>query len=480
MRQRFIATILILLGVATSVHAQEVQTRIGKLSFEGGYPSNETITKLYDEMDFQRAIQAYLWAIPLIGFAQWQDQHEKVFGAHDGDVVYYVSYRDKLGLLTSNATTPYIIGFLNLSRTGPLVINYPAGPTAGGILDFWQRPITDMGLTGPDKGAGGKYLVLGPGQTVEDTGAYIIVKSPMNNIFHAFRVLATDSDEAKKLRQAYQAYPYSKRKNPTRTRIVTPDGRDWQGWQPRGLGYWRLVAKMLNEEPVHERDRMMVAMLKPLGIEKGKSFQPDERQKKILEEATVVGEAMAKSLSYAKRQKEAVMYPGRQWKNAVLLEASQETEHHTALDERTAWFYEAVTLTAGMTTKTPGQGQVYLGVQKDKDAKWLQGGNSYILRIPPNPPVKQFWAMTLYDTETRCFIDNKHEIAGLDSRMDIIKNSDGSVDLYFGPKPPMGKEKNWIPTVPGRGWFAYFRLYAPTEPYFDRTWQLPDIEKLAK
>jgi hypothetical protein len=455
-----------------------IDTRIGKLSFEGGYPSHETIDKLYDEMDFQRACQAYLWAIPLIGFAQWQEEHENVFGAKDGDVVYYVSYRDKLGLLTSNATTPYIVGFLNLSRTGPLVIDYPAGPTAGGILDFWQRPVIDMGLTGPDKGAGAKYLVLGPGQSVENTEGYTVVQSPMNNIMHAFRVLATDPVEAKKLRESYQAYPYSKRDNPPRTRIVTPDGKHWEGWQPRGLDYWKLVAKMLNEEPVHERDRMMVATLRPLGIEKGKPFKPDARQQKILEQAALVGEAMARDLSYAKRQKEAKLWPGTQWKNAVLLEANQETENYTSLDERTAWFYEAVTLSAGMTTKTPGLGQVYIGVQEDKDGHWLMGENNYTLHVPPNAPVAQFWAMTLYDTETRCFIDNKYEIAGRDSRMDLIKNADGSVDLYFGPKPPQGKEQNWVPTVPGRGWFAYFRFYAPTEAYFDRSWQLPDIEKV--
>lgn len=452
------------------------ESRIGKLSFEGGYPSMETIDKLYDEMDFQRAVQGYLWAIPLIGFAQWQEEHENVFGAMDGDIVYYVSYRDKLGLLTSNATTPYIIGFLNLSRTGPVVIDYPAGPTAGGVLDMWQRPVTDMGLTGPDNGKGAKYIVLGPGQSVKNTQGYTVVQSSTNNIFHAFRVLATDPDDAKKLRESYQVYPYSKRDNPPLTRIVSPAGRPWTGEQPRGLDYWKLVSKMVNEEPVHGRDRILVAILKPLGIEKGKPFEPNERQKKILQQATLVGEAMARSLSYAKRQEEAKIWPGTHWKNAVLLEADQETENYTALDERTAWFYEAVTLSAGMTTKTPGQGQVYIGVQKSKDGNWLMGGNNYTLHIPPNAPVEQFWAMTLYDAETRCFIDNKHEIAGLDSRMDLIKNDDGSVDLYFGPNPPKGHEKNWIPTVPGRGWFAYFRFYAPTKAYFDRSWQLPDIE----
>jgi hypothetical protein len=475
------AALLCLLAISSSVLAQNVETRIGKLAFEGGYPSDKTVDKLYDEMDFQRAVQAYLWAIPLTSFAQWQTQHEEVFGADDGDLVDYVSYKDKLGMLTPNATTPYLLGFINLSRTGPLVIDYPAGQSAGGILDFWQRPIADLGLTGPDQGAGGKYLVLGPGQSVDDTQGYTVVHSPTNNLFHGFRVLVTDPNETKKLRDGYQAYPYNQRSNPPRSGIISANGKQWQGWLPHGLDYWKLLAKMLNEEPVHERDRIMVAMLRPLGIEKGKPFLPDERQTKILKQAAVVGDAMAKSLSYSKRQKEAVVYPGRHWKNAVLLEANQETNNHTALDERTAWFYEAVALTAGMTTKTPGQGQIYLGVQKDKTGYWLQGGNSYTLHIPPNPPVKQFWAMTLYDTETRSFIDNTYEIAGVDSRGELVRNDDGSVDLYFGPRPPKdkAKEKNWIPTVSGRGWFAYFRLYAPTatEPYFDKTWQLPDIEK---
>jgi hypothetical protein len=161
-----------------------------------------------------------------------------------------------------------------------------------------------------------------------------------------------------------------------------------------------------------------------------------------------------------------------------MLEANQETEHHTALDERTAYFYEALALSAGMTTKTPGQGQGYLGIEKDEDGQWLQGGNRYTLRIPPNPPVKQFWAFTLYDVETRCFIDTPHELAGLDSRKKLVANADGSVDLHFGPAAPAGKESNWLPTLPGRGWFALFRFYAPTETYFDRSWSLPDVERV--
>jgi len=456
-----------------------IDSRIGPLGFEGGYPAEESVAKLYDELDFQRAVQTYLWAIPLISFAKWQEVHETVFGQQDGDLVFITTFLDRLGILTCNDTTPYVIGFLNLQRTGPMVFDYPKGQTAGGILDFWQRPITDLGLTGPDKGEGGKYLVLAPGQEAPpDVGEYRVVQSPTNNIFHAFRVLVPDPTAAEALMAGYQAYPYAQRESPRRTRILAAGNRKWSGWPESGMEFWRLLAKMLDQEPVHERDRMLVAMIKPLGIEKGKPFRPDARQAKILEQAAVVGESMARCISYAKRQPEARTYPGRQWTNTVMLEANQETEHHTALDERTAYFYEALALSAGMTTKTPGQGQAYLGIEKDKDGHWLQGGNRYTLHIPPNPPVKQFWAFTLYDVETRCFIDTPHELAGLDSLKKLVANADGSVDLHFGPAAPAGKESNWLPTLPGRGWFALFRFYAPTEPYFDRSWSLPDVERV--
>jgi len=303
-----------------------INSRIGSLGFEGGYPTEESLVRLYDELDFQRAVQTYLWAIPLVSFAQWQEAYETVFGQQDGDLVLTTSFRDKLGLLTANDTTPYVIGFLNLQRTGPLVIDYPKGQTAGGILDFWQRPITDMGLTGPDRGAGGKYLVIPPGQDVpQDSESYRIVQSPTINLFHAFRVLTTDPQEAEALTASYQAYSYAQRDNPRKTRIIPAAGKPWSGWPASSMDYWRLLAKMLNEEPVHERDRMMVAMLKPLGIEKGKPFQPDARQQKILGQAAIVGEAMARCLSYAKRQPEAHIWPGTHWKNLILLEANQET-----------------------------------------------------------------------------------------------------------------------------------------------------------
>jgi hypothetical protein len=151
--------------------------------------------------------------------------------------------------------------------------------------------------------------------------------------------------------------------------------------------------------------------------------------------------------------------------------------YYSQLDERTDYFYEAVTTTKGMVSKTPGVGQAYLGAYElHKDGSRFDGGKTYRLRVPPNAPVKQFWSVTLYDVDTRSFIVTKELIADRSSRMDLVKNADGSVDIYMGPKAPKGFEKNWIPTVPGRGWFTLFRFYAPTEAYFDKSWPLPAIE----
>jgi len=132
-----------------------------------------------------------------------------------------------------------------------------------------------------------------------------------------------------------------------------------------------------------------------------------------------------------------------------------------------------------MVTKTPGVGQVYLGTYKDRDGEWLDGANTYRLRVPPNPPVNQFWSLTVCDVATRSLIQNDQQRADRSSRQaDLVKNADGSVDLYVGPNAPAGFEKNWIPSVSGKAWFPYFRLYAPTEAHFNRAWVLPDFEKV--
>jgi len=471
--------------VATGTRAEDINTRIGKLSFThdfaNGYPTKETVEKLYDERDFQRACQVYLWALPMVSAGEVEYVYMQGPGAAYGDIMSVETFPDLSRFLTANATTPYTLTWLKLAKSGPYVIELPAGPTAGFVDDLWQRPVADLGLPGPDKGKGGKYLVLGPGQTAPTNAeGYTVVQSSTFNDFVVLRMLSTDAQERQTMLDKIRFYPFSQRANPPATKVIHPDegGRTLAN-APRGFAYWEKLSRWINEEPVQERDRIMMAMLRSLGIEKGKPFQPDVRMKNLLTEATLVGEAMAKANDFDKRQMELSHYADSvHWHFSLCLDPSQEADSYTQLDERAAWFYEATATSAGMVTKTPGVGSVYLGTYKDKDGDWLDGANTYRLHVPANAPVKQFWSFTVYDLDTRMLIQNKEQIADRSSRQDLVKNADGSVDLYVGPKAPAGFEKNWIPTVLGKAWFPYFRLYAPTEAHFDRTWILPDFEKV--
>ncbi|MGO8926712.1 MAG: DUF1254 domain-containing protein [Limisphaerales bacterium] len=479
-------TIFAALAASAPLHAEDINTRIGTLSFThdfaNGYPTEATVKKLYDEPDFQRACQAYLWALPMVSAGEIGHVYIQVPGVAHGDIMSVVEFSDLSRFLTANATTPYTLTWLNLAKSGAYVIELPAGPIAGFVDDLWQRPVTDLGLPGPDKGKGGKFLVLGPGQKApEGTEGFIVVHSSTFNDFLILRLLATDSQENQTMLGKIRLYPFSQGANPPAAKLTRLDkGGRSLGNAPRGFAYWEKLSRWINEEPVEERDRVMMAMLRSLGMEKGKPFQPDARMKKILTEATLVGEAMAKANDFDKRQMELSHYAdGVHWHLSLCLDISQESEFNTQLDERTAWFYEATATSAGMVTKTPGVGSVYLGTYKDKDGNWLDGATTYRLHVPPNAPVKQFWSLTVYDVATRCLINNKEQQADRSSRQpDLVKNADGSVDLYVGPKAPAGLEKNWIPSVPGKAWFPYFRLYAPIEAHFDRTWILPDFEKV--
>jgi hypothetical protein len=467
----------------TQAQEQTVETRIGTLSFThefaNGYPTKETVEKLYDERDFQRACQAYLWALPFVSFGEIGAGFMQS-GAAPGDLVMLDTYPALSKFLTPNATTPYAFTWVNLEKTGAFVIEVPAGPTAGLVNDLWQRPVTDMGLPGPDKGQGGKFVVLGPDQSAPGGAeGYIVVRSSTFNNLIMLRVLAPDPEEQKRLQSRIRFYAFSQRANPPEGKVLKA-GAGPVANAPRGMAYWEKLSRWINEEPVEERDRVMMAMLRPLGIEKGKLFNPDARQKKILTEATLVGEAMARANDFDKRGMELSHYAdGVQWHFALAFEPNQEAKFYTQVDERAAWFYEAACVSVGMLGRTPNIGSVYLGCSKDKDGDWLDGATTYRLRVPANAPVKQFWSLTVYDVDTRSLIQNTEQQADRSSRQpDLVKNTDGSVDLYVGPKAPAGFEKNWIPTVPGKAWFPYFRLYAPTEAHFDRTWILPDFEKV--
>ena len=194
-----------------------VTTRLGALQLQNGYPTKATAAKLYDELDLQRATQAYLWALPAVGYKALYDAQAKTMGVRNGDVLLYRTLQDKAGMLTPNITTLYGFSFWDLAKQGPLVVEVPAGLIAGGVMDIWQQPITDMGQTGPDKGAGGKYLILPPGGPEVVAPGYRIFRSPSNQVWFGTRGLAPDKAVAEATVRQHRLYGWNQRTNPPAT-----------------------------------------------------------------------------------------------------------------------------------------------------------------------------------------------------------------------------------------------------------------------
>jgi len=478
MKEIVVAGMVAVLLADSAIQAETVDTRIGKLefthSFAEGYPTDATMDKLFNEMDFQRAVQIYIWSIPFVSMAQWQYSHEQQLGAKNGQAVFLESYRDRLGGLTYNATTPYVLPFIDLAE-GPWVVVMPEAEVRGAAHDMWQISIIRM--TEP-----GKYLFVGPGQEVPENAeaqGYKVARSPSMNLLVGIRLMATDAEKRLEDLEQIQVYPYAERANPKPRGYMRPEGKPWMAAAPKGFEYFERLAQWLEKEPVAERDRFFMAMLKPLGIEKGKPFNPTAEQEEILTEAALVGEAMAKANDFLNPRLEDAHYVGgSHWEFATVSPPDQRREYYDALDGRAAWFYEAVTNDPAMHGHKTGKGQVYLAAYKDDDGDWLDGGTNYVLHVPADVPAETFWSVTAYEVSTRTLINNEYEVADRSSRMDLAMNPDGSVDIYFGPDKPEGaKSKNWIPTEAGRAWFPYFRLYSPKKAFLDRSWILPDIEK---
>jgi hypothetical protein len=301
----------------------------------------------------------------------------------------------------------------------------------------------------------------------------------MMNVFFGFRALDPDPAKAEALIKGVKIYPYAQRANPPATKVVSPGGKKYLAVQPDGLTYWERLSAILQEEPVQERDRFFMSWLNNLGIVKGRPFHPTDAQKKILIKAVEKGKQMAMANSFNKRFDSVYHWDDRKWDYVLTLtNSSQRAENYDEFLRRSAYFFEAVTFSNAMISKTPNLGQAYLGAYEDKEGNWLDGASNYTLHIPAHPPAVNFWSVTVYDASTRCLIDNPQHNADLSSRKDLMINSDSSVDLYFGPASPAGKEKNWIQTLPGKHWFAYMRFYGPTEAYFDKSWKMGDIEKV--
>jgi hypothetical protein len=431
----------------------------------------------------RRAVEAAIWGMPIVSVDAMRQAFVRDAGAKYGDIGYFSKPADwKFQTTTPNASSLYVYFNFN-TKDGPIVLDFPAAVEAGlfgTLLDAWQVPLVDVGPKGEDQGKGGKYLLLPPDFKGALPAGYIPVRSATYNGYALFRAIpATSSDEdlakAIGLVKKQRLYPLAKAANPPDQRFIDLFGKNFEGIVDYDERFFDRLASMVNEEPVQIRDLVAMGQIRTLGIEKGKDFKPDAATKTILKTAVREAHAgfMQGTLDYDP------WWPGTRWGLLKTLGAASksgftfQTADRLDVDARGTIYFMAFA-----PPRKLGEATFYIVASYDGQGKSLEGANSYKLHIPAKVPAKQFWAVTIYDSETAGFLRDSPRV-GLDSFDQKMKqNGDGSVDVYFGPKAPAGKEANWVSTTPGKQWFAMFRFYGPEKALFEKWWKMTDIEKV--
>ncbi len=459
-----------------------IETRIGSLTYQSGFPTASTSEKLYNEMDFQRAVLAHQHSDNLVSYYSMNFGFlASSEGSKEGDLFVWENFADpKAIVLTGNDTTIYGMSFLNLKENGPMVVEVPPSPFLGGLFDLWMVPIAAIDAKG------GTFVIASEdyeGEIKVPEGATLIrSQTNMAAFFARGLVINNDMDAAVKAVTDCKVFPLSQIASPPETKVVLVTGVPMDTISPmEPKAYWTRVAKVLDfvNPEMDEDASLLISLLKPLGIEPGKPFSPDARQTKILHDAAHFGWLMAQNISLAPRFDDIIYYPGTQWEWVLQLDPTLRDQFMRDMEARTNYYFQATMALPAMKNKAIGKGSQYIRSARNSSGEWLDGGNQYRLNVPANAPVELFWSITLYDYETRSQIQTDTNNPSLSSYDDLKKNDDGSVDLYFGPSAvPEGYENNWVKTIPGRGWWVWFRFYSPTEAFFDKSWQLPDFEKL--
>jgi hypothetical protein len=460
-----------------------VQTRIGTLKFFDGLPDPETVQKVYDNLDFNRGVEAFLSGIPAASlYAACEGLSEAGVKRNSGIGIFQDLMDARSLFLTANSTTVYVLQCLDLND-GPMVVEVPPG-VLGPVDDAYFRWVTDVGLTGPDKGKGGKYLFVPPGYTgTVPTDGYFVAKSPTfsNLIFYRAFVQGGDiAAAANGVKASARIYPLSAATNPPTQAFVDLSGKQFNTIHANDFHYYEEINAVIQHEPADAFDPEIVGMFAAIGIKKGTPFAPDERMKGILIDSVAVANATARAIVFAPRDERVEFYPDRQWGTAFIGGAYDFMNNgERMLDARTLMHYYATGITPAMAFSKPGTGSAYAYAGRDSMGRYLDGGKTYKITLPAPIPVGQFWSFMVYDGQTRSMLETDQKLAGLDSNQpDIKKNADGSVTVWFGPKAPAGKESNWVQTMPGKGWNSLLRLYAPLEPWFDKTWKPGDFERV--
>jgi len=433
------------------------------------------------QIAYQRGFEAVNWAMPAVSMISLRKGNFSLGGGYN--TVYWLSKPPTplAEAITPNNQTPYAALHMS-TRNGPVVLDIPPASkrTAifGSATDVWQVPIADIGPAGMDQGKGGKYLFLPPGYDGEVPEGYLKVTLDLYDIFVAMRLIplsGTSYGEAADYAKKINAYSLSQADNPPKGNYVDVADKRVPTLPVYDMTFFEKIVELLNDEPLLERDKVMGGMLASIGIEKGKPFAPAGKVKKALEKAVEDGFAYMEYMFETPGYSTQIYWPDRQWLG--IKQPSKEgfvydEGEYLLLDQRSSLFHWATFIPRHL-----GKASAYVLGMRDADGKWLSGEQNYRLNVPANVPAKDFWSVIAYGKTTKSFIYNDADIVGLSSYDKSLKvNEDGSIDIYFGEKPPAGQESNWIPTA-GEDFFLLFRFYGPDEPYFDKSYKLSDVER---
>jgi len=435
----------------------------------------------------RRAIEAIIWGMPVVNYDLMYQAAVRDAKAAFNQVIYWSRLPDwKIQTLTPNPDAIYLTPFVNTKDVGPMVLELPPadeGSITGTVMDVWQSALEDVGPAGVDKGEGGKYLILPPGYKDKVPAGYFALPSDTYEGYALLRSIpksGSDADVAKAVAYAKRVklYPLSQAARPPATTFVDVVDIVYDGTITYDLRFFESLNRIVQAEPWLERDKAMIDQLKSIGIEKGKPFSPDPRTQDVLNNAA--REAHAWLVARYEASLSSPYYEASHWALPGSLELLEGQATFFAKPDVYPVDVRGVTFSyAYFTPKHLGAGSSYLLTIADNDGRLLDGSTTYRLTVPANAPVRQYWSATVYDRATHAPIRNARWPSRSSQTPGLQQNADGSVDVYFRPKAPAGRERNWVPTSTDEGFEVLFRFYGPEKPLFDKTWVLPDIERIA-